>query len=171
MNKKVLIILTILLSIFGILFVVLWFLSGGILGEMLFDRPQKPKIKHGEIPFELVYEYNNKQFVINETFVFDYDGISFSLDGGNRTKWNCYITNNDDYGRYYLDKEKYPSLHIQVPIDVNYYIKNEDEHMEFIEPYIYFVDDSSGTTYYEKDLTNVVGAKIISWKMEKLIQK
>lgn len=32
------------------------------------------------------------------------------------------------------------------------------------DPYIYFIDEDTGTTYYEQDLSDVVGAKIISWK-------
>lgn len=143
----------------------LWYISGGILGEFLFDRPGKPEVKHGEFPFELVYEYKGQQFTVNEAIVCDYEGISFALEGGNSRDWNCYITNNDDYGRYYLDEANYPTLYVQVPLDAEYYMGSPDASVEFAAPYIFFIDESTGTTYYEQDLMDVVGAKIISWEL------
>lgn len=56
MKKKLSIVTIILLLIVGGIIAFLWYLSGGIWGEMLFDRPGKPKTKHGEFPFELVYK-------------------------------------------------------------------------------------------------------------------
>ena len=162
MKKKVLIGSFLVLG----LVVAFWlFVSGGILGEALFDRPGKPKIKHGEFPFELVYEYNGQQFTVNETIICDYEGISFFLEGGNSREWNCYITNNDDYGRYYLDETKHPTLYIQMPLYAEYYMGALDVGVEYATPYIFFTDNSTGTTYYEQDLMDVVGAKIISWEL------
>ena len=163
MKKKNLIITCIALLIAG--FILIWHMSGGILGEIFFNRPNKPIIEHEKFPFEITYEYNNKQFAIKDTIVCDYEGISFSIDGGNKRQWNCYITNNDNYGRYYLDKEKYPTLYIQIPLEAEYYMGASDFDKEFAIPYIHFIDDRTGTTYYEQDLTNVVNAKIISCKL------
>ena len=146
----------------------LWYASGGILGEILFDRPSTPDIKHGEFPFELVYEYNNEQFTIQETIICDYQGISYAVDGGNYRDWDCYITNNNEYGQYYIDKEKYPSLHIQVPLCPDYYMGLPDANYEYITPYIFFADDTTGTTYYEQDSIDSVGVKIISWNWESI---
>ena len=133
--------------------------AGSVLIEMIFVRPSKPEIKYAEFPFELVYEYNGEQFTVNETIVCDYEGISFSLEGGNSRDWTCYITNNDDYGRYYLNEEAY----IQVPLEADYYMGDPEFDADFATPYIYFADESTGTMYYEQDLTDVIGAKIISW--------
>ena len=163
-KKKYLVIIASVLIVFGLAFVLFNYVSGGILGEMLFDRPGKPKTKHGEFPFELVYEYNGQRFTVNETIVCDYEGVSFSLEGGNSRDWNCYITNNDDYGRYYLDKANHPTLYVQVPLNAEYYMGDPNASVEFATPYIFFIDDATGTTYYEQDLTDVIGAIIISWK-------
>lgn len=162
MKKKILVSI-LLVAALAVAF--LWYVSGGIFGELLFDRPGKPKMKHGEFPFELVYEYNGQQFTVNETIVCDYEGISFSLDGGNSRDWNCYVTNNDQYGRYYLDEANHPTLYVQVPLDAEYYMGDPTADVEFAAPYIFFIDNSTGTTYYEQDLMDVVGAKIISWKL------
>ena len=162
MKKKI---LMVALLIVAVAFAFLQYISGGILGEAIFNRPGKPKIKHGEFPFQLVYEYDGQQYTVNESVVCDYEGISFSLEGGNSRDWNCYITNNESYGRYYLDEAKHPSLYIQVPLNAEYYMGAPDASLEFATPYIFFIDDSTGTTYYEQDLTDAVGAKIISWEI------
>ena len=168
MKKKIIIVIIIsLLIVFGIGVALLWYLSGGILGEIFFDIPAKPKVKQAEFPFELVYEYDNKQFTISETIVCEYEGISFVLDGGNHREWNCYIANSDSDGFYYLDEEKYPTLHICIPLDGEYYMGAPDANPEFAKPYIFFIDESTGTTYYEQDLTDVVGVRIISWESAK----
>lgn len=85
------------------------------------------------------------------------------ISGGNSRKWTCYVTNNDSYGRYYLNPEKYPTLYIQIPLDAEYDMGSPDGSPEFALPYLFFIDDSTGTTYYEQGLTDVAGAKIISW--------
>ena len=163
-KKKIIIILLIVVLVLCLLVIVPFLvLFGSIIGEAIFDRPGKPKVKHGEFPFELVYEYENQEYTINETIVCDYEGISFSLDGGNSREWNCYVTNNDRYGQYYLDEDKYNTLYIQVPLEADYYMGDPDSNPEFAVPYIFYIDESTGTTYYEQDLMDVVGAKIISF--------
>lgn len=164
--KKILKILAgILLALLLVIVIVLCIAFGPILGELFFNRPSKPQEKHGEFAFELIYEYNGEQFTVNETIVCDYEGISFSLEGGNSRDWNCYITNNEDFGRYYPDEQKHPSLYVQVPLNAEYYMGSPDASVEFATPYLFFIDDSTGTTYYEQDLTEVVGAKIIHWEV------
>jgi hypothetical protein len=164
-KKKIfLIVIAIVLVVTLVVVSPLLFLGGSILGEMLFDRPSKPTVTHGEFPFELVYEYNGEQFTINETIVCEYEGISFAIDGGNSRDWTCYVTNNDNYGQYDLDPENYPVLYIQIPLEADYYMGDPNADADASVPYIYYPDDKTGTMYYEQDLSDVVGAKIISWK-------
>ncbi len=165
MKKKLLVVLVSVLVVLGLVLAVLNYLTAGILGEALFDRPGKPKVKYAEFPFELVYEYNNEQFTIKETLVCDYEGISFALDGGNSRDWNCYITNNDNKNYYYLDEAKYPTLRIEIPKSADYYMGSPTASAELATPYLFYIDNASGTTYYEQDLMNVVGARIISWEI------
>ena len=169
-KKIVKIILGIVLAIILAVVMLFMVLFGSIFKEMLFDRPSKPKVTYSEFPFELVYEYNNEQFTIKETIICDYEGISFSLDGGNSRDWNCYITTDNTSGQYYLDEEKHPTLHIQIPLYADYYMGDPNASVEFATPYIFYIDNSTGTTYYEQDLTDVVGAKIISWEVGKPLE-
>lgn len=163
-KKKKIITIIISLIVIGVLVVVapLLYFFGGIFVEMIFNKPSKPTIIHGEFPFELVYEYNGEKITISDTIICDYKGSSFALDGGNHRDWTCVVKNNNDYGRYIID-ENISDLYIQIPLEADYYMGAPDINSEIAKPYIYYTDDSTGTVYYEQDLSNVVGAKIVSW--------
>ena len=51
-----------------------------------------------------------------------------------------------------------------MPLEADYYMGDPECNEDVADPYIYFIDEDTGTTYYEQDLSDVVGAKIISWK-------
>ena len=93
-----------------------------VLYSVFIDVPSKPKVKHGEFPFELVYEYKGEQYTIKDTIVCDYKGYSWSLDGGNIRDWTCDMKLDDEYGEYYIDKENVPDLYIEVPEAADYYM-------------------------------------------------
>lgn len=158
--------------IFAILFVgfivisILPFLYfvGVVLYNMFIDIPSKPKVKHGEFPFELVYEYKGQRITIQDTIVCDYEGYSFSLEGGNSRDWICEFENDEEYGRYYIDIENEPDLYIEVPDAPNYYMGDKEITKEFALPYIRYLDEETGTYYEEKEKIDVVDVKIIGWK-------
>ena len=135
-----------------------------VLYSMFIDLPSKPKVKHGEFPFELVYEYKGKQITIKDTIVCDYEGNSWSLDGGSSRNWICEFSNDDEYGQYYIDKENVPSLYIDVPSAADYYMGDKEHSKEEAQPLIMYIDESTGTYYQEKDKVDVVDIKIIDWK-------
>lgn len=170
-KKKKILTMIISLIVIGALVVVspLLYFFGEIFIEMVFDKPSKPTITHGEFLFELVYEYNGKEITIRDTIICDYNGSSFALDGGNHRDWTCVIKNNNNYGRYIID-ENIRDLYIQVPLEADYYMGAPNVNSEIAKPYIYYIDDSTGTVYYEQDLSNVVGAKIVSWNPSEPIQ-
>ena len=138
-----------------------------ILYSMFIDIPAKPKVKHGEFPFELVYEYKGEQRTIKDTIVCDYEGYSWSLDGGNSRDWNCELSKDDEYGQYYIDIENEPSLYIDVPYAADYYMGDKDYTVEETQPLIMYQDEETSTNYMEPDKVDVVGMKIISWKPSK----
>ena len=128
---------------------------------MIFD---KPTITHGEFPFELVYEYKGEQITIKDTIVCDYEGRTWSLDGGSRRNWNCEFSKDEEYGQYYIDKENYPDLYIDVPDAADYYMGDKEFDKEYANQLIMYGDEATGTNYEEKDKIDVVGIKIIEWK-------
>ena len=135
-----------------------------ILYSVFIDIPSKPEVKHGEFPFELVYEYKGELVTIKDTIICDYDGYSWSLEGGNSRDWTCDLKNDDEYGQYYVDKENEPNLYIEVPEAPDYYMGDKEFDKEYAKPVIRYIDESTGTNYEEKDEIEVVDIKIIEWK-------
>lgn len=131
------------------------------------DIPAKPKVKHGEFPFELVYEYKGEQVTIKDTITCDYEGYSWSLEGGNSRDWNCELEKDNEYGQYIIDNINDRDLYIEVPEAPDYYMGDKEYSEEEARPLIMFIDESTGTTYQEKDKIDAVGIKIIAWKPSK----
>ena len=138
-----------------------------VLYSMFIDIPSKPKVKHGEFPFELGYEYKGEQMIIKDTIVCDYDGYSWSLEGGNSRDWICNLQNDDEYGQYYIDKENEPALYIEVPEAPDYYMGDKEFDKEYSKPVIRYIDESTGTNYEEKYEIEVIDIKIVEWKPSK----
>ena len=169
--KRIIIILAILVIGF-IIISLLPFLCfiGVILYSMFIDVPAKPIVKHGEFPFELVYEYKGEQTTIKDTFVCDYEGNSWSLDGGNSRDWTCDFKNDDGYGQYIIDKINERELYIEIPEAADYYMGDKEFSKEDAQPLIMYIDDETGTSYQEKDKIDKLDIKIIEWKPSEPIQ-
>ena len=169
--KKIIIAIAILFGIFIFVSILpfLYFILV-VLYSVFIDVPSKPKVKHGEFPFELVYEYKGKQYTIKDTIVCDYEGYSWSLDGGNSRDWKCEFGKDEEYGQYYIDKENLPDLYIEVPEAPDYYMGDKEFDEEYAHPLIMYGDESTGTNYQEKDKIDVVDIKIIEWKPSKPLE-
>ena len=169
--KRIIIIVIILIVGFIIICALpfLYFV-GVILYSMFIDVPAKPKVKHGEFPFELEYEYKGEQITIKDTIVCDYEGNSWSLDGGSSRDWTCEFSKDDEYGQYYIDKENVPDLYIDIPEAADYYMGDKEFSKEDAHPLIMYIDESTGTFYQEKDKVDVVDIKIIDWKPSKPLE-
>ena len=171
LGKKIIIIIIILLVGFIVICALpfLYFV-GVILYSMFIDIPSKPKVKHGEFPFELVYEYKGERHAIKDIIVCDYEGTSWSLEGGNSRDWNCEFSKDEEYGQYYIDIENEPSLYIEVPEAADYYMGDKNYNAEDAQPLIMYQDEATSTNYMEPDKVDVVGIKIIEWKPSKPLQ-
>ena len=166
--KKIIRIVIILIVGFIVICALPFLCFVGVISYSLFiDVPSKPKVKHGKFPFELVYEYKGEQYTLKDTIVCDYDGYSWSLEGGNKRDWTCELSKDDEYGQYYIDKENEPALYIEVPEAPDYYMGDKEFSNEDAHPLIIYIDESTGTYYQEKDKVDVVDIKIIDWKPSK----
>ena len=70
-KKIIKIVLIIVVGIIIIIALPFIYLILEILYSMFIDVPSVPKEKHGEFPFELVYEYKGEQITIKDTIVCD----------------------------------------------------------------------------------------------------
>jgi hypothetical protein len=168
LTKKVLKIALILIIVFVIICVLpfLYFILV-VLYSVFIDVPSKPKIKHGEFPFELVYEYKGEQHTIKDTIVCDYDGYSWSLEGGNTRDWTCEFEKDSEYGQYIIDTINGQDLYIDVPEAADYYMGDKDCTSEEAQPLLMFIDETTGTFYEETDKIEAVDIEIIEWKPSK----
>lgn len=132
--------------------------------NMFFVYPDKPIEKHGEFPFELIYEYKGEQKIIEDTIICDYDGYSYAIETGNTNDWNCNFKNNNDYGQYYIDPENEPELSIIVPDAPDYYMGEKDADKEQAKPRINYYHESTGTYYSEEQSIDLIDIKIIKWE-------
>lgn len=138
-----------------------------MLYSMFIDYPSKPKTTHGEFPFELVYEYKGEQHTIKDTIVCDYDGYSWSLEGGNTRDWTCEFEKDSEYGQYIIDTINGQDLYIDVPEAADYYMGDKDCTSEEAQPLIMFIDETTGTFYEETNKIEAVDIEIIEWKPSK----
>ena len=173
--KKIIKIALTLILILIVIFIVISILPflcfiGIVLYSMFIDIPAKPNIKHGEFPFELVYEYKGEQRTIKDTIVCDYNGYSWSLDGGNSRDWTCELSKDNEYGQYIIDRINEQDLYIEVPEAPDYYMGDKEFSKEDARPLIMYIDDSTGTFYQETDKIDVVEIKIIKWKPSKPLE-
>lgn len=165
--KTILIIVLVLVLICVLPF--LYFI-GTILYSMFIDVPSKPKVKHGEFLFELVYEYKGKQVTIKDSIVCDYEGNSWTLDGGSSRDWACEFSKDNNYGQYIIDNINERDLYIEVPEAADYYMGDKKFTEEDAHPLIKYIDESTGTSYEEKDKIDIVDIKIIEWKPSKPLE-
>lgn len=169
--KKVVTIIIILIAAFiGIYLLPFIYFVLVVLYSMFIDIPAKPEITHGEFPFELVYEYKGEEITIKDTIVCEYDGYSWSLEGGNSRDWICDLKEDEEYGRYYVDKENEPNLYIEVPEAPDYYMGDKEFDKEYAKPVIRYIDETTGTIYDELDEIEVVDIKIIEWKPSEALE-
>ena len=138
-----------------------------VLYSMFIDVPAKPEVKHGEVPFELVYKYKGEQHTIKDSIVCDYEGYSWTLEGGNSRDWTCELGKDNEYGQYIIDNINGQDLYIEVPQAADYYMGDKDFTEEEAKPLIIFIDESTGTNYQEKDKIDAVEIEIIEWKPSK----
>lgn len=164
-NKKIVVFVLVALIVGFIIVYILPFLCfvGTILYSMFIDIPEKPKVQHGEFPFELVYEYKGEKVIINDSIICDYDGYSFSIEGGNSRDWVCEFKENENNGQYYVDMENEPDLYIIIPDAPEYYMGDKEYTKDDALPYIRYIDEETGIYYEEKEKIDVVDIEIIEW--------
>ena len=66
------------------------------LSVWLSPDPAKPKVLHGEFPFNFEYEKSGQKVVINDSIICDFDGIGMNEGVGKYNKWKEQLTNGGD---------------------------------------------------------------------------
>lgn len=64
-------------------------------GNSLLPNPPRPEITYGEFPFRLEYEINGQRMVIQDTLIFELDGIGADEGRGKYRKWKEYLASGN----------------------------------------------------------------------------
>lgn len=65
------------------------------LGTSLLPNPPTPEITYGEFPFRLEYEINGQRMVIQDTLIFELDGIGADEGRGKYRKWKEHLASGN----------------------------------------------------------------------------
>lgn len=63
-------------------------------------RVPRPKVKEGEFDFSITYELNGEIKTLSGVYVCEYDGTSWSLDGGYSRDWKSFVKGVDAGNQY-----------------------------------------------------------------------
>jgi len=91
LNKLIVLAICVLLSIGFITLPMGCIFDCGIFWE----DPPLPEIKYGEFPFRIEYEINGERFVIEDTVICEFDGIS-SSENGKVLKWKSRLASGSE---------------------------------------------------------------------------
>jgi hypothetical protein len=75
------------------------------IGIYLEPNPPTPMNKHGEFPFHLVYEVDDKQYTIDDTIICDYAGIGMDEGHGKYIQWDEHLANGEKITQKLMSNE------------------------------------------------------------------
>ena len=135
----------------------------------------RPEIKKAEFDFSVTYELNGETKTISGIYVCEFDGVSWSLDGGYNRDWKGYIKDGstemsvvigttDDGGNITLYFDLYPSYFMADP---GFTTLDDPKPTLIIEYY----NDEIGEVSFINDAEEIAtyGAKIVSYEYAKPI--
>ena len=137
----------------------------------------RPEIKKEEFDFSVTYEINGETKNVSGVLVCEYDGTSWSLDGGFNRSWKGTITGVESrigYETKIGTTEDGGEIIIAYGFNPSYFM-GDNEYAEDPAPYLIvaypFEDGSGGEFIYDADtIEKDFGIKIVSYKYEAPIE-
>lgn len=129
----------------------------------------RPEIKEGRFNYSVTYELNGEIKTISGVYICEYDGISWSLDGGNNRHWKgCIEGGTEDDQIQIGTTEDGGAINVCLDFDPDYFM-GEDvvEYKGVPEPYlivVYPMTEDGALTFINdaETVAEQYGAKIIS---------
>ena len=103
--------------------VVALFLAALLLCSCSCTRAPKPEIKNGEFDFSVTYELNGETKTISGTYVCEFVGVSWAMDGYSR-EWNGYIKDSDMTSDVEIYKNGDETLCINLDLSCKYFMSD-----------------------------------------------
>ena len=130
----------------------------------------RPKVKTAEFDFSVTYEYGGEAHTISGVYVCEYVGLSWSLDGGYSRDWSGYIKGGDYNDHFLIDTiDDGDEVILSLNFYPTYFMGDHNFNIHGVPApciMIYDTTDEGGlrVLYDEKDVEEICGAKIISYK-------
>lgn len=135
----------------------------------------RPEIKKGEFDISVTYEFNGEVKTFSDVYVCEYDGLSWSLDGGYHRSWKGYLKSGktDDIIELGTTKDGH-EVTLLLALYPDYFMGDFVEgYLDVPKPYISvtFVDEEGMSVMSDADeVEEYCGARIVSYEYEEPIK-
>ena len=138
----------------------------------------RPEVKEGQFDFSITYEINGKVDTLVAVYSCEFDGVSWTIDGGYGRDWNAHTEGDyegDDYSAVVGKTEDGGDIILFFGIYPEYFMGDSTADRGVPEPSVYIVypENEYGETKLVNDpgeVAEIYGAKIISYEYDAPIQ-
>ena len=133
----------------------------------------RPEVEEGKFNFSITYEINGKVDTLSAVYVCEFDGVSWSIDGGYGRDWKAHTEGNyegDDYSAIIGTTEDGGDIILFFGIYPEYFMNDSTAGRGVPEPSVYIsytVDvDEYSIVNDPTEVEEIYGAKIISYEYD-----
>ena len=134
----------------------------------------RPEIKEGRFDFSITYEMNGEIMTYSDTYVCEFDGTSWTFDGGYSRDWNDYTENEhegDAYCAILGQTDDGGDIVLFFGIYPEYFMGDSTGDRGEPEPMIYvtYPEDENGGSVgiaQPEEVEEIYGIKIISYEYD-----
>ena len=138
----------------------------------------RPEVKEGQFHFSITYELNGEEKTFLGVYVCEFDGTSWSLDGGSGRDWKAHTEGEyegDDYSAVVGKTEDGGDVILFFGIYPEYFMGDSMGDRGEPEPSIYIAypedeNGSSGLVNDPEEVAKTYGARIISYEYDEPVQ-
>lgn len=133
----------------------------------------RPEVEEGEFNFSMTYEINGKVDTLSAVYMCEFDGVSWSVDGGYGRDWKAHTEGDyegDDYSAIIGTTEDGGDIVLFFGIYPEYFMNDSTGDRGAPEPSLYIsytLDvDEYGLVSDPLEVEEIYGAKIISYEYD-----